>query len=206
MKIQQGDLESGEVSTVKKITSYDKQKYNLERSEPEKAFQNYGQQLAEEHDFKIVSTVKEAVEGRMNSEKVITLREADTLARKGIKPEGVVLAAMMSELGGYVLEDNEGGDDIWFLRHRYNKGLEWKKNVRHLRGENDQIAGDNMIKGLIDSMMEKELPPWPEEYEHGFPIELTKPEYMTWDQYTKVRKKGRAKEVDPHTLEETNAQ
>lgn len=201
MKINQDNLESGELSTGKSELKfkYNQDKFTLNREEPKRVYLSYGRLHAEKHGWSLAGSVKEAIESRLNGKKILTFREADVLARKfaDLNDSGFIALMIGPEFAGYVTEDNEGGEDIWYLRHRYNKGLKWKKEVRPNKSEAEQIVGDQQLTKLITAMIDKGLPPWAEEIEDGFSTELTKPEYLTWDQYTKARKKGPLKEKEP---------
>lgn len=164
--------------------------FNLMRAETERVYCIHGIQYARDFGFKVVDTPEAAINLRLNGELALSLREADTVARMGISLDNEVFrfALLEKSLGTYVPEDDPGGEDIWYLRHKYNQGLKWKKEVREWRSQHDQIAGDQQLSKIIQAMQDKRLPAWPEELEHGFPVELTKPEFMTWDQFTKARR------------------
>ncbi len=199
MKIESENLESDKpvsecIKKTKNVT-YDHKKAHIERPEDQDVYPYQSIRYVENYGFTIVPTLKKALVERANGKKSMTIREADICARGQISLDSEFLKSFMfSEFGLFLSEsDSYFKDNAWNLRVSYNKGLQWKGSKRLKESEEMIEKGDAKIERVVNELKEMGLPLWPKELIYGVPAELTKPEWMTWEQYAKSKKNQKEK-------------
>lgn len=145
--------------------------------------------------YKVVPSIKEAIIGRQKAEQVLSIREADTAARGKAELDSPLVWAAIStpldkEAAIYILEDMAGAhDSVFELRAYYNRGLLFFSSGKAATKTPEEVqrARDTMIRTL-DMLRWARVPAWDEEIDKGFPVEMCKPDFMTWTQYEERKK------------------
>lgn len=146
-----------------------------------------GVEYAVNFGYEVKLRLKEVLVSRANREKVLTVREADIAFRRKLDLNNQFLVSIMVGYTGFLVEDNSSlTEGVFDTRIRYNKGLQWRKNIRPTSDPEKQEIGDNRIL-MLEKMLEIfGLPLHPEEKISGIHPEFHKPEYLSWDQFNKV--------------------
>lgn len=140
---------------------------------------------AKDQGYKVVLGIKEALIGRANGEKVLSLREADIMLRTGISFENEFVSTAFSVFGGMLAEDDCCLTNGTFaLRQRWNKGVEWRNTKRMKCEPAQQNIGDLRLTQIKEALVDIGLPLHREEEINGFDPEFLKPEYLTYEQTT----------------------
>jgi hypothetical protein len=154
--------------------------------------------------FAVDLTFQAVLDKRAKGEKVVTPREADIAYRGTLDLNSETLLATLLHFGGFLVEGTPGEEGNTFqLRARYNtlladyrRGKEFKRNGSYDKcsKEKKEIV-DKKIEELFQEMLdilaalnERGLKAHDLEIENGFPVEITKPEYMTFGQYEAAAK------------------
>lgn len=151
--------------------------------------------------YSLAENLSEALKKRDAGERVLSLREADILARGNI----LILKLGMIDfllLGCHIVCEGVPGDisSGWHLRYRYNAGLTWIKEVTRKRDifSDQGNTGDSLIysdraksglariTAIMNELKNLNIPLWDCEIEAGFDSFLLKPEFMTAASYTQV--------------------
>lgn len=163
---------------------YRKGEVDITRVEEHRLYQPYGKRHAEKYGVKIVLNMEQALLLRQQGLAVITIREADTLARWNVPLDSNFLHKALQAIGGMVVEGIPGEkDNAFFLRERYNIGIQWKREHYHRVTPERQQKADEALREIEVKLAKMGLPLWPEEQNNGMPPELCKPEFMNWQQY-----------------------
>lgn len=210
MKFNQRQLE--ETDFDEKISSTQKDKDNSceeKNNESKKSLRDYSDTSLEENpdnynenvflflrsiNFDYSLSLSEAVNKRTLGKRIVSIREADLLARNFFNYkrnsvsngfDKVERLLMMNEFSNFISEGTPGDKgSLWHLRKRYNDGLkvirssndiEYKKKCLDLLNE----IGRYIIKFPSNF--------WEDEKKKGFGDFLLKPDYMTWDRYELIR-------------------
>lgn len=203
MKISSEDLkDDGEkvysVNTNSNKTEggkYKKGDVSIDLSDPKEIYSKSVFAYIEENTLKVASSLENALKVRHNGEFVLSLRECDIAARGKLDlSDGSTLreGLLNSNFGFYISEGDidEDENNIWRLRKHYNVGVDWMKKYKDEATEKRVNKASNRLKEIQKSI-EVILPMWPEEVDNGYNIELLKPEYMTFIQFERdKRKKG----------------
>lgn len=146
---------------------------------------------AESVGFKVVDTIQQAVHLRKEGYKALSIREADTAARTAMPLDNSLVCAVIMQFTGEVcvtlLEDVAGAaNSVFELRKYYNKGLAYFKSSKPLTDPPAKVVKDRQRVRKTLAMLEfANAPAWPEEIENGFPLEMCKPDFLTWEAYNK---------------------
>jgi len=178
------------------ITKYNKKDYTIDLNIKEKYKDVYCDDtfkyIEDNPDWIIAEHLKDALEKRLSSIKALSMREFDTCARNDIDLNGIIGNALLSNgYGLAIIEGTAGLKDIfgcldpWKLRADFNRGLYWKKNKRDKQSKEKQEKGDSVLCEIIEKLKTMGIKLWDNELNNGIHVELTKPEFMTWDQYNK---------------------
>lgn len=163
---------------------YRKGEVDITRLEDQTLYLPYGRRHAEKFGVKIVLNMEQALTLRHGGLAVVTIREADTLARWNVPLDSDFLHKALRAIGGMVVEGIPGEkDNAFFLRERYNKGIEFKRQHYHRVTVERQKAADDALLEIEKKLADMALPLWPEEQNNGILVELCKPEFMNWQQY-----------------------
>jgi hypothetical protein len=165
----------------------------IHQSDPLYLVKERAKEYAAKFGFTLVPSIQEAAIGRSQGRHVLSFREADIAARSKINLSSEILKhAMMCAAEVHLITEDVAGltGSVYELRSFYNRGVQWfkgkpkdwKKTVRSPESVVFCNAESAMLLTL-KKLEEKNMPAWPEEIEHGFPLELCKPDFMTWDQY-----------------------
>lgn len=162
---------------------------NLGRVESAEVYLPYGRQHAEKFGVKIVPTMLQALQMRHQKMAVITIREADILARWNVPLNSDFLHKALQAVDGMVVEGIPGEtDNAFILREFYNRGIKFKKELYHKATKEQQDRADLAMGETLAKLRKMKLAAWPEEIRDGFAQELCKPEYMDWSQYCEAAK------------------
>lgn len=150
--------------------------------------------------FAIDLNLKTCIEKRAKGEKVLTPREAD-IAYRGkldLKPDGLIYQSLMV-FNGLIVEGEVGmAGNPFELRQEYNKlvadykrGKTFKKSEGYTKSSQERKEQcdkklDEIFNKMLDilaALNEMALPAHDHEVENGFPVEITIPEFMNFDQY-----------------------
>lgn len=188
---------------------YRKEEVKLNNCEDRSVYLAYGRTYATKHGFELVPSMAAALQGRRTGKKVLSYREADIAARAKFPLSQVVIFKAMVMLDscfdeesmdlvdvGMLHEDVVGipaknkfvPETVYEMRRFYNRGVQVKKSGKYSSYSPEQKkVADECMKNTLDILNFCKLPAWPEEVTDGFALELTKPEYMTFDQYNAAR-------------------
>lgn len=190
MKFNQADLEQGKLSTGNRpvpTVPYKAPEVNLV-SPPSSPKFPVPEVIAyvKKFDFRIVPTISEAMTLRAQGLRVMTAREADIAYRSKIQLDNTCFLA--SILFGIITEGHPmKGETVYTLRAFYNRGVAYKKDGRYAKATPDEQArADQKMAEILAKLAEMQLPAHAEELINGFDVELTKPEFMTFDQYNRA--------------------
>ena len=176
-------------SPTEKQLPYAKGEATVQQIEEPRIFLPYGKKHAEKYGMQIVPNLEIALKMRSEGLAVMTLREADIAARMQLQLDSHFLIKGLCSISGMIIEGIPGEEgNVYLLREFYNRGVEFKKNKWNTVDEAHRQRATQAMKDTLYKMLEMQLPAWPEEEANGFPLELTKPEYMTWGQYNVARK------------------
>jgi len=149
---------------------------------------------ATKYGVKLALNLESALDDRAKGEITLTIREVDVAARLGIPLDRDFIHKALRAIGGMVIEGIPGEpDNPYFLRAYYNRGIKFKKKDDSGKSDYDrahpakQEKADALLKEILQKLRGHQLAAWPEEEANGFPLELCKPEYMTWDQFNKAQ-------------------
>lgn len=201
MLISQEDLEEELKSSkeLKKIEKLKKDEVKLYNKEDRRSFlrdevKEYLNTIA--RDYALCHHLKQALSLRSKGQRVLTVREADIAARCKLRLyEGSALdVSLINPSFTFFLTEGVVGDknNGWELRRSYNAGLKWFKNVNS--GKLKMIEGKilqarNRIDEIKSLLSAQGLNFWLDEVDGGFKDEFLRPEYMTFEQYERARKR-----------------
>jgi hypothetical protein len=154
-------------------------------------------EFAASRGYSIVSSIKDALIARQAKKKCLSIREADTAARGELQIDSqrvwdVISTFSNNETGVLLLEDVAGAhDSVFELRAYYNRGIVFFSSGKSKTKTPEELqrATAEMDK-ILDMLDWAGVPAWPEEVKNGFPVELCKPDFMTWSQYEERKKAG----------------
>jgi hypothetical protein len=179
------------VNTENIVVDYDKTKGNIEQpyfqSTRDKPYVKRAGDYAKSFGYEIEGTLKRALELRADKKNVLTIHEADIAYRGSIDLNNAMIKKTLNTMLGFLCE--ESGDfkeGIFVLRARWNKGIDWKKNKRHLATVAACNTGDQMLLEIKNDLKKHSLPLHIEEESEGFDREFLKPEYLTWEQFNSI--------------------
>ena len=205
---------------------YNKQPEIPEPCLPKTSVAYHSQNYCQSKGWNRCNGVFEAIERRKKGERYLSYREADIAARNDLLGKKIVVDQLMCEFEFMIHEDIAGVDcSIYELRRRYNvllaelrghqqthkRGLDYKKNLYDKQPQEQKDKCDSFMIGIEakmkfvkDEMQDIEhhlaeigLKMWPEEFEYGFHPNLTRPEYMSEEQYQTKLKSFEVLLVDP---------
>jgi hypothetical protein len=153
----------------------------------------HAKRYAAKYSIKIALNLDSALTERQKGEITLTMREVDTAARLKIPLDKDFIRKALQAIHGMIVEGIPGEpENPYHLRAFYNRGIKFKK-ATHGKSDYERVPpakqerADAAMKEILAKLEAHNLPAWPEEIENGFPQELCKPEYMTWDQFNKAQ-------------------
>lgn len=173
---------------------YQKGEYNAKLTESRLAYTTEAVKYAERFAIDLAPNLETALTQRRQGGKSLTMREVDTAARMQVPLDSEFLIKAMVAIDGMISEGIPGEpDNVYYLRAFYNRGVKFKK-PREKSGKSEydycdlirQQKADRVMAEILSKLEQAGLPAWPQEQEQGFPEELCKPEYMTWNQFHKA--------------------
>lgn len=181
--------------TLQPEIPYQKQEVTPFLSDPNYVAMPRITEYAASRGYQIVSSIKDALIARQRGERCLSIREADTAARGSLQIDSPTVWAALSifsETAAIILEDVAGAhDSVFELRAYYNRGILFFSSGKAATKTPEEVkrATDTMDKTL-DMLDWAGVPAWPEEIKKGFPVELCKPDFMTWAQYEERKRAG----------------
>lgn len=188
-------VSTGNLERTPHTPPYINGEHNLQLSEPTQAYSLNAKRYAAKYGIKLALNMESALLERNKGEITMTIREVDISARLGIPLDKDFFHKALQAIGGMVVEGIPGEpDNPYYLRAFYNRGIKFKTANPHSRKSDydhaspaKQERADAAMREILAKLETHKLTPWPEEIENGFPQELCKPEYMTWDQFYKAQ-------------------
>ncbi len=180
MKIDYEDLDDS-----KKLG---KGEQSIDRPEPATTTYDYRvDQAIRKFGISLAPSMRDALTARSKGVNSFTKREIDTLLRHGVDFNNEFLIEALKEFQGMIYEGvSIRGITSYQLRKRYNDGVRKRKTKRYrYASDDDKEVFEKIMLGISDDLTACGLPIWDSEIERGFPVELTKPEWMTWGQWQK---------------------
>lgn len=160
---------------------------SLQNVEQESIYPKEASSWVKRQGFMIVPNMMEALRQRAEGKLVVTLREADIAFRSKINMTSPLFLEAIKD--GVINEDipRNNPNSVYELRRLYNLGL---KKIGDAKAKGVPAArlvkAETEMQRILDKMSQKGVPAHPNEVTKGFAPELTKPEFMTFDQYTKA--------------------
>lgn len=192
MKISSESLKTGpdekaaeKANAPVKIT-YDKSRASIQSSE-DVSWNPVIFEYAKRNEITVGQHLKQALEARLGGVLMLSPREIDIAARGNLDFKSqFLLTAFLRQPMGTMLTEGTPGESItgWNLRTSYNKGLKWLNEQAANDTPERRKAGTDKLDDIRLQLANLSLPLWPNEIKEGVKIELTKPEWMTWQQYT----------------------
>lgn len=147
----------------------------------------------EKQGWVVTNTLREAMELRQGlafdsgplpaCRIAVSRREADILLRSRTLLTNLFFQKALQEPGSFLTEDGIRLEQVFVLRARYNKGIEWKNTKRAQCDELNKEKGDQRLRDLAAMLQQIGLPLHPEEVDIGLHPEFLKPEWLTWSQF-----------------------
>ncbi len=192
---------------INKITFDVKVKPELKlkpKAEPEpefvfdKAFNPKVSEYAKKSNLKVVSNLKDAIIERRKGTLCFSPREVDIMARGDMSLDDEAISLVLLEDLDYYLCEGipEQEENVFSSRLRYNRGITWFSINQDKKGSELYDKCIAVKEKLIQYFINKSLPAWQEEIEHGFNEEFLHPEWMTSDEYYKLRKTKTCRVID----------
>lgn len=185
-------------ATVKPPDSlaYTKEQVTAYQGDPNYLAFDYIKNYVASQGYEIVQSIKDALIGRQQGKKLLSLREADTAARANLNLKSpLVFAAMstFSDMAAIIMEDIAGPDETVFeLRSFYNRGIAYFKSEKCRTDPPERVMNARRaMDDALDMLDFARVPAWQKEIEHGFPVEMCKPDFLTWGQYEERRRTHR---------------
>jgi hypothetical protein len=174
------------------------------KAEPEpelffdKAFNFRVSEYAQKNNLKVIRNLKDAIIERRKGTLCFSPREVDIMARGNMTLESEAMSLVLLEDFDYFLCEGipEQEENVFSNRLRYNRGLLWFSANQDKKGSQLYDKCITVKEKLIQYFIDKSLPAWPEEIEGGFNEEFLHPEWMTSDEYYKLRRTKSCKVVD----------
>lgn len=138
--------------------------------------------------------LKSVLQARAEGKKVLTIREADIAARGQLDLNESFNLVGPEYVGLFLTDGEDPGlkGTPWELRAAYNRGVKYKTDGRYNKAPQEKKdKADEAMQKYLKLLREMFLPAWPKEERLGFPVELTKPEWMTWAQFKQAKKNPR---------------
>lgn len=192
MKISQNELETKKVSSVNHSAQPQFKKGEADPSiiEPTDIYCREALDYAAGYGYSLAASMKAALQRRNVGQKVVTARESDIAARNKLDLSGEMIKFAFFEMNCLLLEGTIGVKrSAWDLRREYNRGIAFKKTHYERSGTEKKEKADEAMRKILIELQELSLPAWPHEISEGFPVELTKPEFMTFEQYNAAKNK-----------------
>lgn len=183
-KVSTGNQQPSLLPREANTPPYKKGEATIKSVEPAEVFLPHGRRYAEKFGVKLALNLEQALNMRRQKLAVVTLREADTAARWGAPLDSNFMHLALQAMDGMIIEGIPGEkDNAYFLRERYNAGIEFKRRYYHQVDAQRQAAADKALADIAAKLAAVKLALWPEELNVGIAVELCKPEYMNWEQY-----------------------
>lgn len=137
------------------------------------------------HGIQSCRSLRDALKTREKRVRALTLREMDIACRSKMDVTSPFFWEGLWQFGAFITEGHVGhASNPFELRTQYNRGLAFRKTPKYLQGDiGIREKAEQAIVKILDTLTALNIPPWDGEIEHGFPVEMTKPEFLTFEQY-----------------------
>lgn len=183
---------------------YDRKVGSIEEPDSWSHYAPEMREMAKEVNWRVVPTLKMALEQRASGKLVLSIRETDIMLRMGLTELDKLLIGCLSDpdIAGVIHERNyylPGDNSPMNLRNSYNQGIEWFKNHKEKASNQAVRKASRRMQEIRDKLVKLNLPLWDTEIEHGIPTELLKPEFHSWEQWSRL-KRNPIKTIDPQEI------
>lgn len=199
-EVDNGLLSIGQPNVVLKASECD-----LETTESSSMYNKKVFDYVDRYKVSIAKNLLHAIHQRRQRLRYASLRELDICSRNKYNLASEFAWEALFHFEAYFQEGHLNlKDNVWELRAQYNRCVHFYQRGENFKNSGGYVAStqkrkDECDKAIIDTKAKMDsiltlieqigLPAWPEEIKAGFPVEMTHPEFMTFEKYREFRTK-----------------